>query len=76
MAIIFKIQKMTIRDCVATKYKIIWLIQLKWKLFDVIEGVTLQEKISKEHVLICGIQVDSCPFPYSLDIGWTKLYRV
>ena len=45
-------------------------------MLNCIEVVTIKEKINKENVLIHVIQVDSCPFPYSLRIGWTKLYIV
>ena len=76
MAIIFKFIKMLVRACAATKQRIMRLKQLKWKLFNLIEGVTLKMKISKDNVLICDMQVDSSPFSYSLDIGWTKQYIV
>ena len=76
MAIMFKIIQMWVEACVGTRHKRICLLQLKWKLLNFIEGVTTQEKITSENVLFCFIQVDSCPFPYSLSIGWSKLYIV
>ena len=51
-----------IKAGIALHHKCICLMKFKQKLFILIEGVTLQEKISKENILICVIQVDSCPF--------------
>ena len=76
MAIIFKITKMPVKTCVATRNKMICLLQWKQKLLNFIYGVTIQEKISGENDPFCVIQVDSCHFPYSLSIGWSKLYIV
>ena len=38
------------------------------------EELTIQDKINKERILICGIQVDYYPFPYSLSKGFTDKY--
>ena len=55
----FKIIQMPGKVCDATKNKMICLLQLKRKLLHFLEGVTIQEKFSRENVLFCVIQVDS-----------------
>ena len=65
---ILKIIKMRDKACVEIIIKLICLLHLKRKLFNFIEGVKIH--------MFCVIQVDSCHFPYSLSIGWTKLYIV
>ena len=50
--------KMPVKACVATRNKMICLLQLKRTFLNVIEGVTIQEQISSENVLFCVIQVD------------------
>ena len=68
MAIIFKIIKMPVKACVASRNKMIFLLQLKRKSLNFIKGVTIQEKIISENVKLCliqVIQVISCYFLYS-----------
>ena len=49
------------------------LLQLKQKMLDFIEDVTIQERISKENVFICVIQEHYCPFPYTVWASETEI---
>ena len=51
-------------------------ITIKTEIVKFYEGFTIQKKISSGNVLFCVIQLDSCHVPYSLSIGWSKLYIV
>ena len=53
---IFQIIKMLFKACVETKHNMICLLQLKKKLLNFMEGVTVQEKVNSENEIFCVFQ--------------------